>query len=299
MGAVLNVVKISKSFGKNKALDGVSFKLRKGEILGFVGPNGAGKTTAIKVILGLQKMDSGDVYINNYNIKKDFEKAMAGVGAIVENPDLYMYLSGRENLELIANMYEGVTRDRIEELIDQVHLRSRIDDKVSKYSLGMKQRLGIAAALLQKPNILILDEPTNGLDPEGIRDLRDIMVNLATDKKMSVLVSSHNLLELESFCTDICFIRNGKILHTESMNKLKEKDKPTFYIGLDNTKGIKKHLKKGDIIKDTSIIVVRDREEIPNLVSVLVNNGYKIYEIRSELISLEEAYLKEVGGSLE
>lgn len=299
MGAILNVVKINKSFGNNKVLDDVSIKVKKGQILGFVGPNGAGKTTAIKIILGLQKADSGEVYINDCNINKDFGKAIEKVGAIVENPDLYMYLTGRQNLELIANMYHNITNERIEELIDQVHLRNRIDDKVSKYSLGMRQRLGIAGALIQKPNLLILDEPTNGLDPEGIKDLRDIMIELAKKDKIAVLVSSHNLSELESFCTDIAFIREGKIIETENIKKLKEKDKPIVSIVLDKVEGIKKFLNKEDEILENSIRVIRDREDIPKLISKLVANNYKIYEIRYELLSLEEAYLKEVGGSYE
>ena len=296
MTNVLNVVKINKFFGKTQVLKDVSFKIKKGQILGFVGPNGAGKTTAIKIILGLQNMNSGDVYINEFNIKKDFEKAIARVGAIVENPDLYMYLTGRENLKIIANMYSNISEDRIEELIDLVHLRNRIDDKVSKYSLGMRQRLGIAAALIQKPNLLILDEPTNGLDPEGIKDLRDIMVNLANDKKISVLVSSHNLLELESFCTDICFINEGKIIEVENIKKLKEKDKPTYHIVLDNVKDIEKYLEKKDKVGDNYIRVIRNREEIPDLLNVLLDNGYKVYEVRCEVLSLEDAYLKEVGA---
>ena len=299
MGAILNVVNINKSFGKNKVLDNVSIKVKKGQILGFVGPNGAGKTTAIKIILGLQKADSGEIYINDCNIKKDFGKAIEKVGAIVENPDLYMYLTGRENLQLIANMYPNITNERIEELIDQVHLRNRIDDKVSKYSLGMRQRLGIAGALIQKPNLLILDEPTNGLDPEGIKDLRDIMINLAKNEKVAVLVSSHNLSELESFCTDITFIREGKIIDTENIKKLKEKDKPLVSIVLDKVDGIKKFLNKDDEVLENSIRVIRDREDIPRLVSKLVANDYKVYEIRYELLSLEEAYLKEVGDMYE
>ena len=299
MGAILNVVEINKSFGNNKVLKDVSIKIKKGQILGFVGPNGAGKTTAIKIILGLQKADSGEVFINDYNIKKEFDKAIEKVGAIVENPDLYMYLTGRQNLKLIANMYNNISEERIEELIDQVHLRNRIDDKVSKYSLGMRQRLGIAGSLIQKPNLLVLDEPTNGLDPEGIKDLRDIMVNLKKKEKIAILVSSHNLSELESFCSDIAFIREGKIIEIENIQKLKEKDKPLVSIVLDKVDGIKKYLNKDDEILENSIRVIRDREDIPKLVSKLVSNNYKIYEIKYELLSLEEAYLKEVGDSYE
>lgn len=146
--------------------------------MGFIGPNGAGKTTTIKLILGLQGITSGDVNINGYDIKKDFTKAIRRVGAIIENPDLYMYLTGYENLKLVANMYKGITKERIMEVVKLVKLENRINDKVSKYSLGMRQRLGVAQAILHKPNLLVLDEPTNGLDPEGIKEMRDLLKNL-------------------------------------------------------------------------------------------------------------------------
>ena len=176
---VLKCENLHKSFRKKEILKNVSLEVCSGDILGFIGPNGAGKTTTIKLILGLQKIDSGKVIINGYDIQKDFEKAIAKVGAIIENPDLYMYMSGYDNLKLISNLYPNVDLKRIEEVIDLVGLRNRIDDKVSKYSLGMRQRLGVAQAILHKPNLLILDEPTNGLDPEGIKDLRELLIRLA------------------------------------------------------------------------------------------------------------------------
>lgn len=298
MKSILNVVNIEKSFGNKKVIDKVSFKIKKGEILGFIGPNGAGKTTCIKLILGLQKLDAGSIYINDYNVKKDFEKAIINVGAIVESPDLYMYLTGRENLKLISNMYNNIKEEYIEELIKFVKLEKEIDDKVSKYSLGMRQRLGIAASLINNPNLLVLDEPTNGLDPEGIKDLRDILKKLAQNKKIGVLVSSHNLNELESFCTDVCLINNGRIVGKYNLNKIREEDIPKYTISLDNTKGIKKYLNSNDEVLDKSIIIYRKEEEIPKLIEELVHNKYKIYEVRKDILTLEDAYLKEMAGSL-
>lgn len=143
MEIVLEVKNLNKSFGSKRILKDVSFNIKQGEILGFIGPNGAGKTTTIKLLLGLQSIDSGEVRINGYDVKKEFCEAIGNVGAIVESPDLYMYLTGRKNLELIANMYKFVTKERIDEVIKVVGLENRIDDKVSKYSLGMRQRLGI------------------------------------------------------------------------------------------------------------------------------------------------------------
>ena len=154
--------------GKKEVLKGISLEASEGDILGFIGPNGAGKTTTIKLILGLQSITSGNVMINGYDVQKDFTNAIKRVGTIVENPDLYMYMSGYDNLKMISNLYSGVTKERIDEVIKLVGLENRIKDKVSKYSLGMRQRLGIAQAILHRPNLLVLDEPTNGLDPEGI-----------------------------------------------------------------------------------------------------------------------------------
>ena len=206
---ILECKNLKKSFGKKKVIKDVSFFVEEGDILGFIGPNGAGKTTTIKLILGLQRLDEGTVLINSFDIKKNFVKAIERVGTIVENPDMYMYLSGRKNLELVRHLYKNITEERIDEVIKIVGLDKRIDDKVSKYSLGMRQRLGIAQAILHHPNLLILDEPTNGLDPEGIVELRNLLKKLAKEEKMGILISSHNLMELESFCNKVCIIQWG------------------------------------------------------------------------------------------
>jgi ABC-2 type transport system ATP-binding protein len=234
---LLEVKKINKSFGKKQVLKDVSFSLEEGEILGFIGPNGAGKTTTIKCILGLQRIGSGSVSINGYDVVKDFSNAISRVGAIVESPDMYMYLSGRKNLEMVARMYKGITKDRIDEVIKLVGLEARINDKVSKYSLGMRQRLGIAASLIHSPNLLILDEPTNGLDPEGIKELRELLKKLAKTENVAVLISSHNLAELESFCNVVCIIQNGEVVKTSRVKDLKKNDNE-YILELDKIDGI-------------------------------------------------------------
>ena len=178
---VLECHNLKKTFGKKEILKGISLEANEGDILGFIGPNGAGKTTAIKLILGLQSITEGSVKINGYDIEKDFTKAIKRVGAIVESPDMYMYMSGYENLKMISNLYSGIDKNRIDEVVRLVGLENRIKDKVSKYSLGMRQRLGIAQAILHKPNLLVLDEPTNGLDPEGIKQVKDLVVKLANE----------------------------------------------------------------------------------------------------------------------
>ena len=208
---ILKCKDLHKKIGKKEILKGVSLEVNEGDILGFIGPNGAGKTTTIKLILGLQGITSGEVNINGYDIKKDFTKAIRRVGAIIENPDLYMYLTGYENLKLVANMYKGITKERIMEVVKLVKLENRINDKVSKYSLGMRQRLGVAQAILHNPNLLVLDEPTNGLDPEGIKEMRDLLKVLAK-QGMAIFISSHNLAEMETLCNKVCIIQNGEII---------------------------------------------------------------------------------------
>jgi ABC-2 type transport system ATP-binding protein len=298
MKTLIEVKKLNKSFGNKQILKDVSFTINEGEILGFIGPNGAGKTTTIKLILGLQSIDSGEVIINGYDVKKEFNKAMASVGAIVESPDLYMYLTGRQNLKLIANYYKGIKEEDINKIIKLVGLEKRIDDKVSKYSLGMRQRLGIAAALLPKPNVLILDEPTNGLDPEGIKEMRELLVKLAKEDKIAILISSHNLSELESFVTNTCIIQNGKVIKSTSVKELKKLNETTFKIDLNTSKGISKLLgKKVKIIDDDSIEVYVEKDEITGIITKLIENKYQIYQVVMEEMTLEDAFISVTGGN--
>lgn len=215
---ILKCVDLHKSIGKKEIIKGISFDIKEGEILGFIGPNGAGKTTTIKLIIGLQNFVKGHITINGYDIKKDFEKAIEKVGTIVENPDLYMYMSGYDNLKLVANLYKGIDKSRIDEVVKLVGLENRIKDKVSKYSLGMRQRLGIAGAILHKPNLLILDEPTNGLDPEGIKQVRDLIAKLAKEEKMAIMISSHNLSEIENVCNKICIYMHNLLSNYDNNN---------------------------------------------------------------------------------
>ncbi len=295
---VLEVKNLNKSYGRKKVLNNVSFKIEAGEILGFIGPNGAGKTTTIKLILGLQLIDSGEVVINGYDIKKDFVKAIEKVGAIVENPDAYMYLTGRKNLELIASLYKDVSKDKVKEIIKLVGLEKRIDDKVSKYSLGMCQRLGIASALLASPNLLILDEPTNGLDPEGIKELRDLVKRLAKEG-VAVLISSHNLAELENFCTNVCIIKNGTVISESKITELKNDNECYYEIEVSKVRGLKSILQKDDEIIDDNIIhVKRSKKEVAELVKEIVQKGIDVYQVKLVEASLEEAFLKETGGNI-
>lgn len=257
-----------------------------------------GKTTTIKLILGLQSITSGAVTINGYDIQKQFTKAISKVGAIIENPDLYMYLTGFQNLKLVANMYPEVDRARIMEVVKLVKLDNRINDKVSKYSLGMRQRLGVAQAILHKPNLLILDEPTNGLDPEGIKELRDLLKKLAKEEKMAIFISSHNLAEIETLCNKVCIIQNGSVIESTDMAKVKETAQIRYHFTLDTAEDLEKILSYPIERKsNTEVKVDVAREQVPEVVKTLVKNNIKIYEIHEEQMSLEDAFLKKTGGN--
>lgn len=296
---VLKCENLDKNFGKKQILSGVSFEVQEGDILGFIGPNGAGKTTTIKLILGLQSISKGKVTINGYNIESQFTKAIERVGAIVENPDLYMYLSGLENLKLIANLYSGITNSRIDEVVKLVKLENRIKDKVSKYSLGMRQRLGIAQAILHRPNLLILDEPTNGLDPEGIKEMRELLVELAKKEKMAILISSHNLAELDNLCNKVCIIKNGKIIETSDISDIKkQKDKQFKIFEVNDINKMKELYPEAIKVNKNQCKLDIAKEEIPEVIKKLVENQIKIYEVKEEEKSLEQAFFEKTGGNV-
>lgn len=206
---------------KNKVIvENISFSVNDGDVIGLIGANGAGKTTIIKLILGLIKLTEGKVHINGFDIEEDFIKAIEKVGAIVETPDLYMYLSGYDNLKITANNYKNIPKSRIDEVVKLVGLENRIKDKVSTYSLGMRQRLGIAEAIINNPQLLILDEPTNGLDIEGIIEIRNLIKSLS-EKGIAILISSHNLTEIENVCNRIIAIKSGNIIVDEPIEEFK------------------------------------------------------------------------------
>jgi ABC-type multidrug transport system ATPase subunit len=207
---ILSIKNLSKSFGKRKAVDNLSLDINEGEIFGFLGPNGAGKSTAIRSMLSLIKPDEGDIEIFNKSVKKKKNSALEGVGALVERPDFYEYLSAHRNLSLLATM-DNVSQKRIDEVLEIVGLTDRREDKVKAYSQGMKQRLGIAQALLCDPKLLILDEPTNGLDPRGMKEVRDLIRKLSHEG-ITILLSSHILHEVEQVCTTMAIINLGKLI---------------------------------------------------------------------------------------
>ncbi len=258
-----------------------------------------GKTTTIKLILGLQNITSGKVTINGYDIEKEFTYAIKKVGAIVENPDMYMYLSGYQNLQLVANLYKGITKERIEAVVKLVKLENRIHDKVSKYSLGMRQRLGIAQAILHKPNLLILDEPTNGLDPEGIKEMRELLVELAEKEKMAILISSHNLAELDNFCTKVCIIKNGEVIETSEISEIKKESSQNLKVfEVDDVNLVQKIVKDIIVLDNHTFKIKASKEEVPEIIQQLVENQVKIYEVKQEEKTLEDAFFEKTGGNV-
>src|SRR6184192_1911400 len=216
---VLRTRNLSKQYGKRLALDNLTLEVHRGEIFGFLGPNGAGKTTTIRMALGLIAPTTGSVEILGQEVATHGSRILPRVGALVETPALYLYMSGRNNLRAVASVLGGVPASRIDAVLDLVGLRARQKDRVRTYSLGMKQRLGVAIALLQDPDLLILDEPANGLDPAGIVEMRDLMHRLTAEGK-TVFISSHMLSEVQQICTRVAIINLGKLISESSIEEL-------------------------------------------------------------------------------
>ena len=298
---VLRVKNLTKKYGNRIAVDNISFDVFEGEIFGFLGPNGAGKTTAIKMITGLSKPDSGNVLICGKSIKTHFEKAILNVGGIIENPEMYKNLSGLENLKYFAGLYKNVDKKRIDEVVEIVGLTDRIKDKVRTYSLGMKQRLGIAQALLHRPKLLILDEPTNGLDPSGIIEMRRFLKKTAIDEGIGILISSHNLSEMELMCDSIGIISSGRLEKIRAIDQLKEyNDNQQVYLKVNfpNFAGklimSKFNPEKISIIKDTLTINI-SHDKIPEITSLLVSNGIAVYSATAVVKTLEDVFLDTIN----
>ncbi|WP_411955930.1 ABC transporter ATP-binding protein [Clostridium estertheticum] len=303
MKTIVQIKNVTKKIGKKVIIDDLTFDVRSGEVFGFLGPNGAGKTTTIKMLLGLMSITKGEMFIDGFNVEKDFEKAIAKVGGIVENPDLYKYLTGYQNLLHFWRMYPDIKRERIDEVIKIVGLEKRIHDKIKKYSLGMRQRLGIAQALLNSPKLLVLDEPTNGLDPAGIHELRNHLRALAKEENIAVIVSSHLLSEMELMCDRVGIIQNGKLVRIQDMKEMLGEEVDSVIAltvtPLDKAKAYLESLnsKYKPEINGMEIEIIENVENIPQLVENLVGQGIKIYGVRKEQQSLEKKFLEMTGGN--
>jgi len=288
---VLETTKINKIIKKHPIIKDVSLKLKKGDITGFIGPNGAGKTTMIKLMLGLQNYNSGTIKINDFDLKKEFTKAISNIGAIIETPDFYMYMSGYDNLKLTATLY-NIDKKRIIEVTKIVGLEQKIHDKVKTYSLGMRQRLGIAQAIIHRPKILILDEPMNGLDPEGIKELKILLKKLATEEEISILISSHLLSELENICNHICILYKGKIIKDSTIEEItKITEKSTYILEIDNT-DLNEILYNYKKIDNNHIKINTTKENLFNILKILIKNNINIYELKKKTATLEEIFIE-------
>ncbi|AZV56749.1 ABC transporter ATP-binding protein [Clostridium sp. AWRP] len=297
---ILLLDNVTKTIKGRQIIKGISFSMKQGEVMGFLGPNGAGKSTTLRMIVGLSKPTSGKIDICGYSITKNYVKAMSNVGCIIEGPDLYNYMSGIDNLKMLASMSRDVTEKNIINVVDLVGLKNRIRDKVSTYSLGMKQRLGIAQALMHNPKLLILDEPTNGLDPSGISELRNLVKQLASKKNISVLVSSHIISEIELMCDKVTIIKNGEtVLKSADVDKLLN-NQGVFWVLSDNEKG-RKILEeiwkvKGNIVEERLEANV-SLEKLQEINSCFVERGLMIKYVDNKNKTLEDLFLNLTEGN--
>lgn len=290
---VLKVSNITKKIKKTQIIKGVSFDIKEGEILGFLGPNGSGKTTTLRMIVGLSKPTSGEIEICGYSIKKEYVSAMKNVGCIIEGPDLYDYMSGYKNLELLGSMSKGVTKKDIDEAVELVGMGSRIHDKVAIYSMGMKQRVGLAQALIHKPKLLILDEPTNGLDPQGIHEFRELIKKLAKEKGISVLISSHLISEVQLMCDRVSIINNGSIIKNASIAEVLSTGEVIWKLN-DPQKAqsiLKNTFSIDSSIDEKGLLALIDVVMLSKINKTFFNSGIEIDYIENKKRTLEDLFL--------
>ncbi|KAB2954660.1 ABC transporter ATP-binding protein [Heliorestis acidaminivorans] len=295
----LSVQGLRKTIGKKEIIHGIDFELHRGEVFGFLGPNGAGKTTTIRMLVGLIQPTAGTIEICGYDLKKNFTEAMENLGCIVENPELYPYLSGWENLQLFANMLPKIGIERMNEVVELVGLQQRINDKVQTYSLGMRQRLGIAQALLGRPKVLILDEPTNGLDPSGIREMRQFIRFLAEQEGLSVFVSSHLLSEIQLMCDRVAIISKGQVLQVGEVRELLGQQERLLWKLSPLEKGtaiLEKHTEVTVTEEGQVITAYVDGHQTGLWIQQLVEAGVMVQEMNRQVPTLEDLFLHITGG---
>lgn len=296
MTSIVDLKNVSKVIKGRKIIDSLSFQVEEGEVFGFLGPNGAGKTTTIRMIVGLISMSDGDIFICNESVRDQFEKAIQHVGAIVENPEMYKFLSGYENLLHYARMMKGISKEKIMETVELVGLTERIHDKVRTYSLGMRQRLGLAQSLLHDPKVLILDEPTNGLDPAGIREIRDHLRMLARERNMAVIVSSHLLSEMEMMCDRIGIIQEGKLVDVQlvkdfvAVEQVFEIELNPVDTAINYLKNVYPEVQMTSSELGISLTVTKDK--IPEIIKTLVLQDFRIFGIKEVSKTLEDRFLE-------
>jgi ABC-type multidrug transport system ATPase subunit len=299
--SAIEVMGLSKSLGKRKIIDNIDLLVKEGDVFGFLGPNGSGKTTTIRMLLGLIHSDQGTIKLNGYDVKKDFYKAIESVGAVVETPKFYPYLSGRKNLELMGNLIPNLQDKKIDEVLEMVGLANRGDDRFRTYSLGMKQRLGIANALLNNPKLVILDEPTNGLDPSGMKEVRDIILKLAHEQGITFFISTHLLHEVEQICSRVAILQKGKILTQGSVKDLMGTHCEIVEVYTPSPKQAEELLKKMNWVKSVEksqngLIVNLEKGHASELNRYLITNGIDVEYLFPRKQSLESIFIELTKG---
>ena len=292
----LQTENLTKRFGRRTAVDRLTIRVERGDIYGFLGPNGAGKSTTLRMLLGLVKPTSGVIKFPVRASSWEYLKARSRVGAIIETPAFYENFSARRNLQLLASLSGGVQKKRVEQVLEIVDLRDRAHDPVKIYSYGMRQRLGIAQALLPTPELIILDEPTNGLDPQGIHETRNLIRRLREEMKLTVLLSSHLLTEIEQLCNRVGIIHEGRLLYEGGPEALIS---PTslYKVRVDNLAGAFDLLSKQPNLSVSKngaafLRIDADAEQLAAVNALLVGNGFKVYELTPAQETLEEAFLR-------
>lgn len=287
---------LTKRFRGRTAVDGLTLRVERGDIYGFLGPNGAGKSTTLRMLLGLVRPTSGVIKFPAHNSDQEYPCPRSRIGAIVETPAFYENFSGRRNLQLLASLSGGVKLKRVEEVLEVVDLRDRAGDPVRVYSYGMRQRLGIAQALLPTPELIVLDEPTNGLDPQGIQETRHLIRRLRDEFALTVLLSSHLLTEVEQLCNRVGIIHEGRLLYEGGPEALVA---PTsrFKVRVDDLSSATELLtKEPDVMFSQNgaafLRVDVNAARIPAVIALLVAHGIGVYELTPTQESLEEAFLR-------
>ena len=299
MNPIIETKDLSKKFKDEEVVKNINIKVYPGDIYGFLGPNGAGKSTSIKIMLGLVAPTNGTVLINGYDVFKDREKAIEYVGAMVEAPSFYTYLSGYKNLLLYANIYNQ-PKERIEEVLEIVGLSMSKNKRVSKYSLGMKQRLAIARAFLNKPKIVILDEPTNGLDPQGVIEIRNLIRELAFREKITFILCSHILTEVQTLCNRLSIIYKGSVIAEGEVDKLLDSQFESYFIETSEADRVKELLSNvpslSDVVIGANEVKIKvAKGKFSEINSILVLNNVLVNSIKKHEISLEDYFIKAIG----
>ncbi|HXB10872.1 MAG TPA: ABC transporter ATP-binding protein [Bacteroidia bacterium] len=292
---VIDTQGLSFHFGSQQVVKSLSLQVPEGSIYGFLGPNGAGKTTTIKLLLNLLKTDEGSIRIFDKDLQSNRISILSQIGSLIEQPAIYLHLTGKENLMNRALLLE-VPESRVDEMLELVHLKDAANKKAGKYSLGMKQRLGIALALLPDPKLLILDEPTNGLDPNGIIEIRELLIKLVSKHNKTVFVSSHLLAEVERMATHVGIIDHGELLFQGSIKDLEAISQPRVQIEVNNTVDVANFLKKQgftvtDISEDNLSVPFTSKTQMGEINTLLNRNDYQVFSIHKVHKDLEKLFL--------